>query len=69
QALDRITKDKSVLVIAHRLSTIKNVNEIMVMDKGRIIEKGSHEKLMNEDSIYKQLFLKQFNTNADEQSA
>ncbi|MDP4147323.1 MAG: ABC transporter ATP-binding protein, partial [Bacillota bacterium] len=47
QALDRITKDKSVLVIAHRLSTIKNVNEIMVMDKGRIIEKGSHEKLMN----------------------
>ena len=49
-------KGRTVFVIAHRLSTIKNSDVIMVMDHGRIIERGSHEKLLAEHGKYYQLY-------------
>ncbi len=60
EALEYIMKDKTVIVIAHRLSTIKDVDEVLVMDKGYIIEKGTHDQLVKSDSIYRELYLKQY---------
>ena len=52
-----LTKDKTVIVIAHRLSTIKKVDRIVVLDKGKIIEDGSHSQLIKKNKgIYKQLW-------------
>ena len=47
---------RTVFVIAHRLSTVKNSDVIMVLDHGRIIERGSHEKLIAERGTYYQLY-------------
>ncbi len=56
EGMDSLMKGRSVFVIAHRLSTIKNSNVIMVMDGGRIIERGSHKDLINKKGIYYQLY-------------
>ena len=57
EALAELMKGKTVLVIAHRLSTIKNVNRIIVIDKGNIAEEGSHEKLsVKRGGLYKKLW-------------
>lgn len=53
---DALMKGRTVFVIAHRLSTIRNSNVIMVLDHGRIIERGSHEKLLEEKGQYYQLY-------------
>ena len=47
---------RTVFVIAHRLSTIKNSNVIMVLDKGRIVERGNHDSLLDKKGIYYQLY-------------
>ena len=47
---------RTVFVIAHRLSTIKNSDVIMVLDQGRIIERGNHEELLKEKGTYYQLY-------------
>ncbi len=54
--MDSLMKGRTVFVIAHRLSTIKNSDVIMVMDQGRIIERGNHEKLIKEKGVYWQLY-------------
>lgn len=54
--LDKLMHGRTVFVIAHRLSTIKNSDVIMVMDQGRIVERGNHEKLISEKGIYYQLY-------------
>ncbi len=56
RGMDALMKGRTVFVIAHRLSTIKNSDVIMVMDHGRIIERGSHEKLLAERGKYYQLY-------------
>lgn len=56
QALDRLIQDRTVFIIAHRLSTIKNARQIIVLDKGRIVEQGGHSQLMETDGLYKRLF-------------
>lgn len=52
QALDNLMKNRTSIIIAHRLSTIKNANEIIVLDKGEIIERGNHESLLKEKGTY-----------------
>ncbi|MGQ8820490.1 lipid A ABC transporter ATP-binding protein/permease MsbA [Bibersteinia trehalosi] len=59
-ALDELQKDRTVLVIAHRLSTIENADEILVVDHGEIIERGSHSELLAKGGAYKQLHKMQF---------
>ena len=54
--MDKLMKGRTVFVIAHRLSTIKNSDVIMVLDQGRIIERGDHESLLAEKGRYYQLY-------------
>ena len=56
QGMDELMKGRTVFVIAHRLSTIRNATAIMVLDHGRIIERGNHESLMAKQGIYYQLY-------------
>ncbi len=55
EALKRIMENKTSLVIAHRLSTIKNADEIIVLDQGKIIERGDHQELIKRDQLYRKL--------------
>ncbi len=59
-ALAALQKNKTVLVIAHRLSTIEKADEILVVDQGKIVERGSHEQLLAKGGAYKQLYSMQF---------
>ena len=59
-ALDELCQGRTTIVVAHRLSTIKNADEIAVITKGRIAEKGSHEELLAQGGIYKGLYESQF---------
>ena len=52
EAISELCKDKTLLVIAHRLKTIKDADQILVVSDGKIIERGDHDKLMEEDGIY-----------------
>ena len=54
--MDRLMEGRTVFVIAHRLSTVRNSKAIMVLELGRIIERGSHEQLMEEKGQYYQLY-------------
>lgn len=60
QAIDHLMLDRTSFVIAHRLSTIKNADLILVMDKGNIIETGSHHELLEKDGFYADLYQSQF---------
>jgi subfamily B ATP-binding cassette protein MsbA len=63
EAIEHLMKERTTFVIAHRLSTIRNANEIIVMDKGKIVQKGKHEELLtDENGIYKKLYELQFRT-------
>lgn len=59
-ALDELQKDRTVIVIAHRLSTIENADQILVVDEGNIVERGSHKTLMEKKGAYAQLHRIQF---------
>ena len=55
-ALSRLAVGRTVIVIAHRLSTVRNSDAIMVLDHGRIIERGSHDDLIAQKGVYYQLY-------------
>ncbi|EHK8997740.1 lipid A ABC transporter ATP-binding protein/permease MsbA [Vibrio vulnificus] len=59
-ALDELQKNKTVLVIAHRLSTIEKADQILVIDDGAVVERGSHSELIEKDGAYAQLHRIQF---------
>ena len=54
QAIYALTEEKTILMIAHRLKTIRNADQIFVIDKGQIVQSGTHDTLMKQDGIYKQ---------------
>jgi subfamily B ATP-binding cassette protein MsbA len=60
EAIDRLLKGRTVLVIAHRLSTIQYATEILVMDRGRIVERGTHLELLERQGAYHRLHSMQF---------
>lgn len=60
QAMRALMKDKTCFVIAHRLSTIRNADEILVVKDGEVVESGTHDSLMRENTFYKQLYNAQF---------
>jgi ATP-binding cassette subfamily B protein len=63
QALDELCKGRTTLVVAHRLSTIRNADEIIVIEDGRIIERGTHDTLLAADGRYRNLYALQFRDN------
>ena len=67
RALENLMNDRTAFVIAHRLSTVRKANRIIVMDRGRIIESGSHEELLEREGIYKKLYSLQFDDSALDQ--
>src|SRR3569832_1226535 len=56
QELDRLSRDRFVLIIAHRLSTVDNADEILVLDLGRIVERGTHDELLQRGGLYASLW-------------
>jgi ATP-binding cassette subfamily B protein len=66
-ALNRVFKNRTSIIIAHRLSTVRNADKIVVFEKGRIMETGTHEELIEKDGLYKQLYDVQFRTQLDQE--
>lgn len=59
EAIERVSRGKTVITIAHRLSTIENADRIMVLHNGAIVQCGTHKKLLSEEGMYKQLYTMQ----------
>ena len=53
QAIENLTKEKTIIMIAHRLKTVRHADQIVVIYKGRIVQQGKHEDLMEQEGIYK----------------
>ena len=57
EAIKNLTKQKTIIMIAHRLKTVRNADQIVVIDKGKIVQKGKHDDLMQQDGIYRHFIL------------
>jgi len=53
EAIGNLTKQKTIIMIAHRLKTVRNADQIVVIDKGKIVQKGKHDELVKQDGIYR----------------
>ena len=56
KGMDRLMEGRTVFVIAHRLSTVRNADAIMVLEHGRIVERGNHDELIEQKGMYYQLY-------------
>ena len=54
-AINQLMVNRTCIVIAHRLSTVQHADEIIVMQKGKIVQRGKHDALMQEEGLYKEL--------------
>lgn len=61
QALDVALQGRTAVVIAHRLSTVRQANKIVVLEQGRVVQLGTHEELLSQGGLYKELYERQFN--------
>lgn len=61
KALNKLKKERTTLVIAHRLSTILSADRLIVLDKGTVVQSGSHSELINEEGVYRQIISSQYN--------
>ena len=52
EAISELTREKTVIMIAHRLKTVRHADQIIVVDKGQVIQRGTHEELLRQDGIY-----------------
>ncbi|MCX7560723.1 ABC transporter ATP-binding protein [Sulfitobacter sp. F26204] len=68
-ALDRLSKGRTTLVIAHRLATIRSADRIVVLDKGRTVDEGTHEELLERGGLYADLYRLQFRDGAQPEAA
>lgn len=66
-AIDPLLKGRTSLVIAHRLSTIMAADEILVVDQGRIVQRGTHRELVEQDGVYRELYETQFRRALEDQ--
>lgn len=66
EAFDAMMEGRTTFIVAHRLSTIQNADLILVMDKGRILEQGTHQSLLEKHGYYYQLYNSQFNLGEDQ---
>ncbi len=64
-ALEKLSRGRTTLVIAHRLSTVRRADKIVVMDKGRVVDQGTHDDLLDRGGIYADLYNLQFATEAE----
>jgi ATP-binding cassette subfamily B protein len=60
QALEQLLSGRTSFVIAHRLSTIRNADQVLVLDNGRIVERGKHDELLGRKGFYYNLYMSQF---------
>jgi subfamily B ATP-binding cassette protein MsbA len=60
EAIDRLLEGRTVFVIAHRLSTVRHASLILVMDRGRVVERGTHDELLTRRGMYHRLHTLQF---------
>jgi ATP-binding cassette subfamily C protein CydCD len=64
KALNQLKMNRTTLIIAHRLSTVRNADQIVVLDKGRIMETGTHKELFKNNGLYRKLISKQISRSA-----
>ena len=60
ESLERLARDRTTIIIAHRLSTIKNADEIATVERGRVVERGTHDELLARNGTYARYYRMQF---------
>ncbi len=69
KALEKLLKGRTSFVIAHRLSTIRNADQVLVIDDGQIVERGTHEQLLEKQDVYYRLYMSQFRRESSVENA